>query len=227
MTSRRRQRQSSPGPLVAMLIAIGCFLVVEHSAAGGLLIMMGVLGALGLVVRNASVRKKRLRTASDLARLRSLSPTEFEHVIATALNAAGWRLRVVGGSGDEGADLIGRDSEGRAALVQCKRFSEGQTVGSQAVQMVIGARTIHSTERALIVTTARFTEPARTLARRHGVELIDESTITGLAAPGLAASAKPPTPPQGWYPTPNGRPGVLRWWDGSSWSASERPAEAR
>ena len=212
---------------MAALIAIGCLLIVVHSALAGPMIGLGVLGAVGLVVQKSSVRKRRLRDAADLARLRSLSPTEFERVVATALGAAGWRLRVVGGSGDEGADLIGKDPEGRAALVQCKRFSQGNRVGSQTVQMVIGSRTIHSTERALIVTTGRFTDPARSLARRHGIELIDETSITGLAAPVLVAPPTDSSAPQGWYPTPWGRAGVQRWWDGTAWSSSERPIEAR
>lgn len=193
---------------MAALIAFGCLLAVMHSAVAAPMIVLAVLGAVGLVVRKNSVQKRRLRDAADLARLRSLHPTEFERVVATALGAAGWRLRVVGGAGDEGADLIGKDPEGRPALVQCKRFSEGNTVGSQTVQMVIGARTIHSTERALIVTTARFTEPARSLARRHGIELVDETSITGLAAPALAAPPAAYVAPEGWYPTVAAEPAI-------------------
>lgn len=32
------------------------------------------------------------------------------------------------------------------------------------------------------------------------------------------------TSPQGWYPDPGGQPGMLRYWDGTSWSEVIRPA---
>jgi hypothetical protein len=32
-------------------------------------------------------------------------------------------------------------------------------------------------------------------------------------------------PPQGWYPDPN-EPGLLRWWDGQTWTAQTQPSTA-
>jgi hypothetical protein len=33
-----------------------------------------------------------------------------------------------------------------------------------------------------------------------------------------------PTPPPGWYPDPDGAPGLVRWWNGVSWSDVATPA---
>ena len=36
--------------------------------------------------------------------------------------------------------------------------------------------------------------------------------------PPLAATHLAPLPPAGWFPAPGGRPGQLRYWDGSNWT---------
>ena len=41
---------------------------------------------------------------------------------------------------------------------------------------------------------------------------------------GRPSSATPPSPSPGWYADPDGAPGMVRWWDGATWSDVTTPA---
>ncbi len=152
----------------------------------------------------ATADERRLETARSLDTLRALSPTEFELCIAAIFRQLDWKeVHRVGGPRDVAADLIGTDPEGRRVVIQCKRFGERTAVGSPVVQTVVAmARLHHSAERAVIVTTSRFTREARRLAELHRVDLIDGKELLALArrvnsassAPKLTTRAETPTP---------------------------------
>ena len=98
----------------------------------------------------------------------------------------GWRnVRVVGGSGDLAADILGVDPHGRSVAVQCKRYAPGTKVGSPVIQTVLGMAMVHHrTDRAMVVTTSSFTKAAEELATRHGVELWDGVHLAEFAGGG-------------------------------------------
>jgi restriction system protein len=79
-----------------------------------------------------------------------------------------------GKAGDLGTDITCLDPQGRTAIVQCKRYAPGNTIGTPVVQTFIGMMTVHHrADRGLIVATVPFTQQAVDLARHHGVALID------------------------------------------------------
>lgn len=186
---RRRRRKTHDGAVLGVVVVVG-IVVAEANTHRAVLTGLGAV-FVGLVVAALAVRTlirhrakaARLATARSLERLRGLSPTAFEATSAEVLGSHGWHLSVNGGTGDEGADLVGTDPEGRHAIVQCKRYGAGRLVGSPVVQLAIGARSIYRAERVLVVTTSGFTEPARKLADREGVELIDGPALVHLASP--------------------------------------------
>ncbi|MBK3638236.1 restriction endonuclease [Streptomyces sp. MBT97] len=104
-----------------------------------------------------------------------LDPDEFEQAIAELCRRDGCTaVEVVGGAGDLGADVIGRTPDGRALVVQCKRYSDSNRVGSQDMQRFGGTcYTVHGAEVAAVVTTGDFTAPALEYAQQCGIVCVD------------------------------------------------------
>lgn len=131
------------------------------------------------------VHRRRIRARDDartLAALRqnALNPTEFEHALAALCRRDGCRdVRVVGGSGDLGADVLARSPQGMRIVLQAKRYRNGSRVGSQDLQRFGGTCfTIHGADVAAVVTTARgFTPQARAYAQAAGITLMDAKAL--------------------------------------------------
>lgn len=103
----------------------------------------------------------------ELADLAHLSDKEFEYFTGALLEAMGvlseWEC--VGGSGDHGIDLRGKNRHGLLMVVQCKRFFSGKIAPRQTREFgwALGQ---HNADEAWFVTTASFTEQARTDVRK-------------------------------------------------------------
>ncbi|MFI1962417.1 restriction endonuclease [Streptomyces althioticus] len=112
-----------------------------------------------------------------LAGILCLTPQQFEHRTAQGLVLEGFAVEQWGGgAGDVSADVIARfpGEDGRRAIIQCKHTSNPDTrISSTVVQQVSGVREAHAADVAYVMTTGRFTAPARDVARRLGVRLVD------------------------------------------------------
>ncbi|MFE9202359.1 restriction endonuclease [Micromonospora sp. NPDC007230] len=131
-------------------------------------------------------RERRRRRAEQAERDRLIAVTdvmsgaEFEQWFARLLAGSGFRqVRVCGGSGDRGADVTAVAPDGRRVVVQCKRQSAGNRVGSAAIQRFAGTcREIHGGELCMIVTNGYFTNgDGVNLARRLGINLVDRQSL--------------------------------------------------
>lgn len=159
--------------------------------------VLGVLILVGLLAATVTVAVRRIRKRTELRALWAaraqhteaywtMSPKEFEHALAFLCRRDGCRdVRVVGGSGDLGADVIATAPDGRRLVLQAKRYGPSSTVGSGDVQKVNGTyRHPHGGHLAAIVTTSRFTRPARDYAVRVGIRLFDgDALVAGLPGP--------------------------------------------
>ncbi len=104
----------------------------------------------------------------------NMSPLDYEKYVAYKLSQQGFTdVEVTKASGDFGADVLARDKGGHKMCFQCKMFRPGHKVGVRAVQEVSSARTYYGCTRAAVVTTSVFTDAAKELAQKSGVELYE------------------------------------------------------
>ncbi len=105
------------------------------------------------------------------------SGDDFELVIKESLEHGGWSVRHMGGSGDQGADLLA-EKDGVSVALQCKLHS--QAVGNKAVQEALAAQRYYATDWAAVVSNAAFTRSATRLAQSANVLLLHASDIEEL-----------------------------------------------
>ena len=106
--------------------------------------------------------------------LDSLSGYEFEEKMVRVFEKRGYEnVRQLPRSGDKGRDIVMEESDGTAVVVECKHT---ESVGRPVVQKLHSATTTYGHDgekRGMVVTTGRFTSPAREYAEKTGIELID------------------------------------------------------
>ncbi|AIQ53808.1 restriction endonuclease [Paenibacillus sp. FSL R7-0331] len=81
------------------------------------------------------------------------------------------------GSRDFGADVVFTDGEGVRNVVQAKRYHVDNPVGISAVQEVFSCMRYYKAKRAIVIATAKFTEPCETLAGINHVKLLDRTDL--------------------------------------------------
>ena len=186
MARRRHKPRSGTAALLAG--AAGATLWLWSQPWGPtLLFAAAAIVVAGRIARLATASRRRqaaLRHLATMDGLLALTPLEFEHEIADLLVSLGFcDVEVTGAAGDLQADIVATDPDGRDTIVQCKRYAPDRAVGSPVLQSFVGmARIHHDCERALFVTTGRFTGPARDLAAAHDLELLDGADLVDLFA---------------------------------------------
>lgn len=113
--------------------------------------------------------------------LQTIDPVEFERYIGHLFALEGYIPEFTARSGDEGVDIrlylknrLGtRPRSSPVALVQCKRYADGHSVGSPEVQQFSGALRHELALQGYFVTTSAFTPAARKWAEEEGIHLLD------------------------------------------------------
>ncbi|GAA2687115.1 MULTISPECIES: restriction endonuclease [Actinosynnema] len=152
-----------------------------------LLALLITAGVVALKVRRARKREQaerdRLIEFTD-----GMGGVEFEQWTARLLERSGFLdVTVVGGAGDAGADVLAQAPDGGRLVVQCKRYGPNNKVGSEALQRFAGtARAYHGADYAVLVTTSSFTAPARDVANRVGIVLVDRVALAEWARTAIA-----------------------------------------
>lgn len=127
-----------------------------------------------------------IETVGELqAIIQLMDPYDFEEFVAELWERMGWTTEVPAPTMDEGVDVIAQKElpYEQTTLIQAKRYSSATTVGSPEVQQY--GSLLHqydNIDKVAIVTTNEFTEPARELAGRLNVKLINGRELAELVA---------------------------------------------
>lgn len=194
---RRRRRSRNDGPLIVGAVAVifVVLLVVRFVATHPVLLVVPITvvlggGALWLVRlrqrRIEAARQWRLDVArsQEIARYHVMGPQEFERALAVLCTRDGCTdVRVVGGRGDLGADVIALAPDGRRIVLQAKRYGPTTKVVGPDLQKFGGTCfTVHGAQVAAVVTTSTFTKQARDYALHMGIRLFDEQCLAAWAS---------------------------------------------
>ena len=92
-------------------------------------------------------------------------PYQFERIVAETIKGLGYeKVSVTKGSGDRGADVKAELPLESGLLVstiiQCKLYSQDNTVGHSYIRDLIGSMMIHEADEAYLVTTSDFSQGA-------------------------------------------------------------------
>lgn len=116
-----------------------------------------------------------------LTQLRQMDEYEFEELVADVWEQRGWETTVTTGSNDRGIDVIAVKSNpfNQKHLIQAKRYSAGQKIGSPDIQQYDSLRRQGSdVDAVVIVTTSSFSSPAKQTANDLNVKLINGTELS-------------------------------------------------
>ena len=149
------------------------------------IVLLPILCIYAIVKGIVSYRKKRawekegkrgreLLLSSTITEVDIMEGYVFEEYIRTLFFYQGYQATVTTKSKDYGADIV-LHKDGITSIVQTKRYKGN--VGSKSVAEIVGAMPHYKAQEAIVVTNTHFTPQAETLAREHGVRLIDREEL--------------------------------------------------
>lgn len=175
-----RNKAAAGGGALAALILLGLLQPMWLLYLGALLAAAGIGWTVWRLWRtdrllrskdNAWRRQEEIAAGQrTLAAIDAMSGTEFEEVVAELCRRDGCtQVRRVGGSGDNGADVLGRLPDGRTMVIQCKRYAPHRTIASREVRDLLGAKVHFAADVAIFVATTRFSPQAESFAVKHHI----------------------------------------------------------
>jgi len=102
-------------------------------------------------------------------RFQDISPSDFEDFTAKLFEDKGYKVKQTKLTGDFGADLL--IEKNKTCVVQVKRYAQGNKVGVQDVNQVLGAKSYYECDKSLVITTSSFTSSAKKLAKKTNIEI--------------------------------------------------------
>ncbi|WP_336205266.1 restriction endonuclease [Nonomuraea sp. LPB2021202275-12-8] len=169
-----------PALLIAAVFALPWVLDFVRSSwlplAASAVVLTVSLVVAAVVVRRLGAGYR--REALQRAGLDRLDPKRFEELTAELLRRDGFRnVRVVGGSGDRGVDVLGTAPDGGPYAVQCKYYT--RPLGPGGVRDFVGAlrAPAYRDHQGVLVTSHRLSAQAAETAREQNLIVIDRDRL--------------------------------------------------
>lgn len=144
-------------------------------------LILGVIsGSISILWMFWHLRKRWIRLSSikHLEEMKSLSPDDFEALIARLFKSNGHKVTLVGGRSDHGVDIVVTNAQGQNWIVQCKRYSG--SVGEPVVRDLYGTMLHEEAQGAYLMTTGTFTQKAQDWAVGKPIILYDGEALVRL-----------------------------------------------
>ena len=123
--------------------------------------------------------KKWLEEHKTLEEWKKADPIKFEKITATIFENLGYKVKIIGGAGDRGIDVIAVKNTKRV-FIQCKRKDK---VPPSDIREFYGSivNRLKEGEKGSFVTTGQFTEEGEGFVKDKPIELIDGIKLEKLA----------------------------------------------
>jgi hypothetical protein len=131
----------------------------------------------------ADIRLLIQEIAKDPNRLDSITPREFEEVVAELLAGFGWQVSLTPPSKDGGYDILAVSKDGSGLestwIVECKRYDPAKMkVGVEIARGLYGVKSFMGVSNALLATTSSFTGGTVLFAgTRYNMQLADRDKV--------------------------------------------------
>ncbi|TMK24342.1 MAG: hypothetical protein E6G64_17500 [Actinobacteria bacterium] len=169
------------------VLVIGLRSLVDQSIV---LVVIAAPFLAGLWVVLARRERFEMRRDHSMATLRELTPDRFEDWCAARFRDLGYEVKSVGGQGDHGIDLIAT-KDGEKTAVQCRRFAKTRPVSEPQLRDLYGSMHAIGANRAVMVTTGRYTSSARDWARAKPIDLWGPDQLGKAAASTFSVTSGP------------------------------------
>jgi Holliday junction resolvase len=111
--------------------------------------------------------------------LLSLSPREFEDVIAKLFRNLGYKVKQTPYSNDGGRDAVATKDD-IIYSIECKRYGVDKSIGREPLQKFFAAMHTDKAAKGFFISTCRFTKTAINYAKDNNIELIDLNKLLSL-----------------------------------------------
>lgn len=113
-------------------------------------------------------------------KLKHLNPREFEQFCCELFRQYGYKVELTQETNDYGRDIILKRDD-KTIFVECKYYAEGNFVGREVCQKLLGSMYMFNADAAVIITTGTFHRNAIEVSNMVGnLQLIDTKGILSM-----------------------------------------------